>query len=164
MDTATFASHCAIQLQKEIFSFILNAVNQKIMPPASSTVRHLKGISSEPLFDQTSIIVLVYPVEDILGSLLSQVCWLCCLKSQNIIDCLNNPCHFLLVNNSIAVHVIQSESPFQLLFLRPYQVDNMTSRNTSNSMNPFLLMSKLRKTLSQNCSELPLGRTFCTLR
>ena len=114
---------------------------------APSIFKIFKAALSITLFGQTSIFVLVHPVEDILGSLLDR-----CPKSQYIMDL----CRLRWVDYSIAVHAVRYESSFELLF----QVTMMTSRNSLNFMNPFLSMLKMPKTSSRNCSALPIGKTI----
>jgi len=83
----------------------------------------LEATLQELLFRQTSIIVLVHPVEDILGSLLGRVRRLHSPGAQHVVDRLNNLGHLLLVDNTVAVHVVHSESPFELLFRRARRGD-----------------------------------------
>ena len=67
----------------------------------------LKESLQEPLFDQTSIIVLVHPVEDILGSLLGSVRRLHGPGAQHVIDRL----HFVTFQTDVA-----TVFPFQRIY------------------------------------------------
>jgi len=62
-----------------------------------------------------AVIVLVHPVEDVLCPLVCGVCGLHGAGSQHVVDGLYDLCHFLLINDPVAVHVVHPEGPFQLL-------------------------------------------------
>merc|ERR1719376_238392 len=70
-------------------------------------------------FRQTSIIVFVHSVENILCSLFCRVGGFDSPCPQHVVDGLHNLGHLVLVNHSISVHIVHSESPFELFLGGP---------------------------------------------
>jgi len=75
----------------------------------------LQAALEELLLRQVPVLVLVHPVEDVLGALLGGVGGLDGAGAQHVVDGLHDLGHLLQVDHTVTIHIVHPESPFELL-------------------------------------------------